>query len=101
MGKALSLKYFGVDSVKELLAYIRDTVSVAGKNDVLETHLPDDLASNGIFVMLTEEARRSRHIRIDMGDESAKLKIQGTVGTTSAAAKAAAQLPKAGGLTPA
>merc|ERR1712203_1159809 len=40
-----------------------------------------------------------------MGDESAQLKIQkpagvGTVGATSAAAKAGAQLPKAGGMTP-
>eukprot|EP00439_Symbiodinium_sp_Y106_P045272 s5688_g5.t1 len=43
--------------------------------EVLEPQLPDDLESTNLFVMLTEESRRDRNRRIDMGDDSAKLKI--------------------------
>merc|ERR1740121_1521107 len=73
--KQLSTKFYGVDTVKELLELIRDTVVVNRKNQVVEPQLPDDMESLGIFVMLAEEARRDRNRRIDLGDESAKLKL--------------------------
>merc|ERR1712061_944540 len=58
--------------------------------------------------MGTEEARRIRQIKLDMGDEAAKLKIQGMkpAGTAGAVRTVAATpgtqpfVPKAGGLTP-
>eukprot|EP00927_Polykrikos_kofoidii_P048680 TRINITY_DN42919_c0_g1_i1.p1 TRINITY_DN42919_c0_g1~~TRINITY_DN42919_c0_g1_i1.p1 ORF type:complete len:927 (+),score=183.65 TRINITY_DN42919_c0_g1_i1:88-2868(+) len=72
--KQLNLKFFGVETVKELIEHVRDTATI-NKHQVLEAHLPDDLESLGIFVMLTEEARRDRIRRVDLGDESARLKI--------------------------
>jgi len=73
--KALSTKFYGVESPRELLEYVRDTVIRSGKNQVVEAQLPDDMESLGIFVMLTEESRRERIRRIDMGDDSARLKL--------------------------
>eukprot|EP00928_Gymnodinium_smaydae_P034793 TRINITY_DN24583_c0_g3_i1.p1 TRINITY_DN24583_c0_g3~~TRINITY_DN24583_c0_g3_i1.p1 ORF type:complete len:909 (+),score=191.46 TRINITY_DN24583_c0_g3_i1:113-2728(+) len=72
--KQLNVKFFGVDTMRELIALIRDTVVVA-KNNVVEPQLPVDLESNGIYVMLTEEARRDRNRRLDLGDESARLRL--------------------------
>mmetsp|Transcript_74141 Transcript_74141/g.206076 ORF Transcript_74141/g.206076 Transcript_74141/m.206076 type:complete len:881 (+) Transcript_74141:79-2721(+) len=72
--KQLSPKFFGVDSIRELMELVRDSVVVA-RNNVAEAQLPDDLDSAGIFVMLTEEARRDRIRRIDLGDETARLKL--------------------------
>merc|ERR1719356_477042 len=74
--KALNTKFYGVDTVKELLEYIKDTVVISAKSQVVETQLPDDMESLGIFVMLAEESRRDRSRRIDLGEEGAKLKIQ-------------------------
>lgn len=75
--KALNTKFFGVDSVEELLDLIRDTVVVMGQSQrqVMEPELPGDLESPNLFVMLTEESRRDRNRRVDMGDDTAKLKI--------------------------
>jgi len=73
--KALNTKFYGVEGPRELLEYVRDTVIASGKNQVLEAQLPDDMESLGIFVMLTEESRRERMRRIDMGDDSARLKL--------------------------
>jgi len=75
--KVLNPKAFGVDNCEELVDLIRDTVLITGKSKVLEAQLPEDLESTNLFVMLTEESRRDRHRRIDMGDDAAKLKIQG------------------------
>lgn len=91
--KALNVKYFGVETMHDLIDLIRDTAVVSRKVKVVETQLPDDLESLGIFVMLTEEARRDRLRRVDLGDESAKLKLhqpQVVGGVTASAALAAA-----------
>jgi hypothetical protein len=72
--KQLSLKFFGVEHLKEVIDLVRDTVVIT-KTNVVEAQIPDDLESPGIFVMLTEEARRDRSRRIDLGEESARLKI--------------------------
>merc|ERR1740121_290766 len=73
--KALNHKFYGVDTIQELLELLRDTCVVSRKAKVVEPQLPDDLESLGIFVMLTEEARRDRVRRVDLGDESARLKL--------------------------
>merc|ERR1712066_1072633 len=51
-----------------------DTVFVSEK-EVLESQLDDEMESLQIFIKLTEEDRRERNLRLDMGDEAAKLKI--------------------------
>jgi len=73
--KALNTKFYGVENPRELLEYVRDTVMAIGNNQVVEAQLPDDMESLGIFVMLTEESRRERMRRIDLGDDSARLKL--------------------------
>lgn len=74
--KALTHKFYGVETLKELLDLIRDTVVVNPKNQVLEPQLPEDLESQGLYVMLTEEARRDRQRRMDLGDKTAVLNLQ-------------------------
>merc|ERR1712137_1012895 len=74
--KAFNTKAYGFDTNKELVDLLRDTVVLRGKNHILETLLPEDNETNGIFVMLTEECRRDRERRICIGEETARLKIQ-------------------------
>jgi len=93
--KSLNAKAFGVDTVEELLDYIKDTILVVENKTlkVLESQLPEDLELLNVFPMLTEEHRRERSRRMDMGDDSMKLKCitQGhPVGPQIAAAAAAA-----------
>eukprot|EP00933_Yihiella_yeosuensis_P040597 TRINITY_DN3491_c0_g1_i1.p1 TRINITY_DN3491_c0_g1~~TRINITY_DN3491_c0_g1_i1.p1 ORF type:complete len:979 (+),score=272.72 TRINITY_DN3491_c0_g1_i1:71-3007(+) len=88
--KELSSKFYGVSTDAELLELVQDAVVLNRQTKVLEPQLPPDLASWDIFVMLTEEARRDRLRRIDMGDESAKLKISGGLAAASATASSIA-----------
>jgi len=73
--KTLNHKLFGVETVQEMLDMVKDTVVTSGRGKVVESLLPDDMESNGIFAMLTEEARRDRERRVDCGDDSARLKL--------------------------
>merc|ERR1711934_141620 len=43
-----------------------------------------ELESQGLFIMLTEEARRDRQRRLDLGDKSAALNVQQAAGTAAA-----------------
>jgi len=74
-GKALNLSSFGVQTTAELIELINDTVYVT-KQNVIESLVPAELESNGIFAKITEAARRRRMLLLDMGEESAKLKIK-------------------------
>jgi len=74
--KALNPKFWGVETVPQIVELVKDTVIVTRRGKVVEPQLPEDMESIGVFVMLTEEARRHRVCRVDLGDESAKLKIQ-------------------------
>jgi hypothetical protein len=73
--KTLSIKAFAVDSIDALLALVADTLFVTPQR-VIETFIPDELESLGVFAKITEEARRARILAVDAGDESARLKIQ-------------------------
>jgi len=73
--KALNVKFFGVETAEELLDFIKDTVVVSAKKKVLQPCIPDNMDGYSIFAMLTEEARRDRSMRIDLGDESARIKM--------------------------
>merc|ERR1711879_868762 len=61
----------------ELIALIGDTIYIEEKNKVVESLIPD-LETFAVFIKLTEEARRVRALALEMGDESAKLKISGS-----------------------
>merc|ERR1719235_504984 len=89
--KALTHKFYGVDTLKDLLDLIKDTLVVNPKNMVIEPQLPAEMESLGLYVMLTEEARRDRQRRIDLGDKSAALNVQ------QAASNAATMYPQHSG----
>jgi len=72
--KALNPKSYGVETVKDLIFMVSDTVVPVLK--VVESQLDDDLETNEVFVKLTEEARRERQRRLDSGDQTAQLKFQ-------------------------
>lgn len=73
--KGLNPKNYGVDSVEDLIELVKDTAMADARTKVIESMVTDDLESNDIFVKLTEEARRDRQRRIDVGDASAELKF--------------------------
>eukprot|EP00927_Polykrikos_kofoidii_P048527 TRINITY_DN42796_c0_g1_i1.p1 TRINITY_DN42796_c0_g1~~TRINITY_DN42796_c0_g1_i1.p1 ORF type:complete len:992 (+),score=200.91 TRINITY_DN42796_c0_g1_i1:24-2978(+) len=75
--KSLSLKYYGVESVQELLHFVRDSVSIDPETETLESLIPADIEDLSIFVMLTEEARRERNRLAALGIEAAHLKLIG------------------------
>merc|ERR1712166_552955 len=104
--KNIKLKEYGVASNDELLALIKDAVTI--KEGVIVSQLSDDLDNLDIFLKLTEENRRERQRRLDAGDEGARLKFvlpaqpkpaepkaaakpEAKPATTSAAPKAAVQ----------
>mmetsp|Transcript_174019 Transcript_174019/g.552433 ORF Transcript_174019/g.552433 Transcript_174019/m.552433 type:complete len:225 (-) Transcript_174019:110-784(-) len=74
--KSMNQKFYGVETMQELLDLLKDTVYVTKKTKVVEAQLPTEFESLGVFVMLTEEARRDRVRRVDLGDETARLKLQ-------------------------
>merc|ERR1712194_796993 len=67
---------YGVETVKDLITLVNDSVYLSPK-DVLETFVEAELESVQVFALLTEEARRDRKLRIDLGEEGAVLKIAG------------------------
>jgi len=73
--KQLNPNQYGCKSIAEVLTLVRDTVHV-GENNVLEGLLDAEMESLQIFVKLTEEDRRDRALRIDLGEEGARLKVQ-------------------------
>merc|ERR1712176_557070 len=70
--KMLNPKTYGVANITEVIELIKDTVIIV--MNVVESQIREDNCSaNDIFVRLTEESRRSRQRRIDMGDTTAQL----------------------------
>eukprot|EP00928_Gymnodinium_smaydae_P057976 TRINITY_DN411_c0_g2_i1.p1 TRINITY_DN411_c0_g2~~TRINITY_DN411_c0_g2_i1.p1 ORF type:complete len:906 (+),score=299.95 TRINITY_DN411_c0_g2_i1:70-2718(+) len=75
--KQLIPKEFGADSCEDLIELVSDTLYLTNQK-VLQTLIPEELEKYGIFVRLTEEARRHRALLIDSGAETARLKVGGT-----------------------
>mmetsp|Transcript_20199 Transcript_20199/g.35973 ORF Transcript_20199/g.35973 Transcript_20199/m.35973 type:complete len:1126 (+) Transcript_20199:73-3450(+) len=73
--KQLQLKNYGVSSVLELLELVKDTMEVLPKNSVLDPQLCDDTPLDN-FVKLTEDQRRARLAKLDVGDDSAAIRFQ-------------------------
>lgn len=74
--KVLNPAFYGVTDALALLELVQDVVMLCPEAKVLEALVPEDMVSPGVFAMITEEARRDRHRRLDLGDESARLKLQ-------------------------
>uniref|UniRef100_A0A7S1RDC4 B30.2/SPRY domain-containing protein n=1 Tax=Alexandrium catenella TaxID=2925 RepID=A0A7S1RDC4_ALECA len=72
--KALSTKYYGLETFKELVDLVTDSVYVT-KKQVIESQLDAEMECLQIFAKLTEEARRYRQLRLALGEESARLKL--------------------------
>lgn len=70
--KHLSLKTFGKDSLSEVVALIKESVSLEGEPAMLSSNLSEDVSVEHVM-KLTEENRRERQRRIDAGDETARL----------------------------
>merc|ERR1712190_443037 len=71
-------KNFGKEKAEDVIALVVDTVFL--RDNVLETLVAEEYEQLGIFVKLTEEARRNRMILVDSGDDSAKLQLQNVLG---------------------
>eukprot|EP00444_Apocalathium_aciculiferum_P005405 CAMPEP_0183413718 /NCGR_PEP_ID=MMETSP0370-20130417/21890_1 /TAXON_ID=268820 /ORGANISM="Peridinium aciculiferum, Strain PAER-2" /LENGTH=1097 /DNA_ID=CAMNT_0025596963 /DNA_START=30 /DNA_END=3319 /DNA_ORIENTATION=- len=71
--KNLNVKDYGVETAAELIDLVNDCVYLAPKS-VLDNRLTEDMESFAVFAKLTEEARRYRALRIDLGEDAA-LKI--------------------------
>jgi len=65
---------FGKETVKDVIELAKDVVFIDGKG-VLVNRLQGEMESYQVFIKITEEIRRFRAIRIDMGEESAVLKF--------------------------
>eukprot|EP00930_Biecheleria_cincta_P025118 TRINITY_DN1791_c0_g2_i1.p1 TRINITY_DN1791_c0_g2~~TRINITY_DN1791_c0_g2_i1.p1 ORF type:complete len:794 (-),score=208.88 TRINITY_DN1791_c0_g2_i1:36-2144(-) len=74
--KTLQPQAFHLKSNSELVAIVKDTVSVSGSPPVLINQLSADVEVDtaDIFLKFTEEARRERKRRLEAGDETVKLK---------------------------
>lgn len=73
--KALNAQLYGVETYAEVMAFVRDVVTIDPKSAVLEGQLSDELDCYDLFIKLTEEGRRDRTRLIDSGDDSAQLKF--------------------------
>jgi len=77
--KQFNLKGYNCNELKDLVALVKDAISINGTTQVLDSSLGDDTAF-AEFVKLAEENRRERERRVDAGDETAKLKFQRSLG---------------------
>eukprot|EP00929_Paragymnodinium_shiwhaense_P086773 TRINITY_DN4720_c0_g1_i1.p1 TRINITY_DN4720_c0_g1~~TRINITY_DN4720_c0_g1_i1.p1 ORF type:complete len:902 (-),score=255.78 TRINITY_DN4720_c0_g1_i1:100-2805(-) len=73
--KSLQTKDYGCDNVEDLCKLVKDTIVVDRRLKHIDSQLGEDMESNGIFVKLTEEARRDRQCKVDSGDLSAAIKF--------------------------
>jgi hypothetical protein len=72
--KTLGAKYYGVDDYRGLIHLVKDSIYLT-KQMVLDTQLPQQLETFSIFIKLAEEARRYRNLRLDLGEDDARLKV--------------------------
>jgi len=82
--KTLLPSSFGRDTFESLLALVSDSISLSPKK-ALQSHLSDELDSFDVFVKLAEEGRRERNLLVDLGDESAALKLSAAAAASFAA----------------
>merc|ERR1711957_824828 len=83
--RQLNTRAYGVNSVVEVINIVKDTVTIRDchGHSTLDSLLPPEDVTPDIFVRLTEQARRERTLKIEAGDENARLKF--TAATFAAA----------------
>eukprot|EP00405_Crypthecodinium_cohnii_P012604 CAMPEP_0206444038 /NCGR_PEP_ID=MMETSP0324_2-20121206/14697_1 /ASSEMBLY_ACC=CAM_ASM_000836 /TAXON_ID=2866 /ORGANISM="Crypthecodinium cohnii, Strain Seligo" /LENGTH=1016 /DNA_ID=CAMNT_0053912031 /DNA_START=99 /DNA_END=3146 /DNA_ORIENTATION=- len=67
--KVLSFKEYGVETAEELFDLISDAVYLTPKS-VITSRLSDEMEAPLVFVKITEEARRFRTLKVDLGEEA-------------------------------
>merc|ERR1711920_530348 len=70
--------FYGVDiqDLRQVVLLAKDTIAV-NSNGILESHLAAEMESYQVFVKLTEEERRDRRLRIDLGEDAGlRIKVQ-------------------------
>lgn len=72
--KTLDFKNYGVANAAELTKIVKDVMEIESKSSILDAQVSDDTPLDN-FVRLTEEHRRERTHRVDLGDESGKLNL--------------------------
>lgn len=72
--KGFNVKYFGCENLEDLIALIKDTISINSTTSFVEAVLPLDEPFDK-FLRFTEDHRRERQRCIDAGDETALLKF--------------------------
>jgi len=79
--RMLSAKAFGVETLEEVLALVRNTVVVDARSKTIVCPLLEaDIESFSIFVKLTEADRIHRNMRLGSGDKSAGLSFSRPAG---------------------
>jgi len=76
---ALNPRYFGVETFTDIVGLVKDAIYLT-KQQVLDTQLPGELETFGVFAKLAEEARRYRNLQLDLGEASARINIQQAYG---------------------
>lgn len=72
--KEFNLRLYKMKEFSEMVALLKDTISIDSETGFLQASLPEEEAMDK-FVRLTEENRRERQLCIDAGDETANLKF--------------------------
>lgn len=90
--RLLVFKDYGCSTLRELLELMKDTIVVAPKDGVIDHLLSDDTPLDN-FVKLTEDHRRERQRRVDVGDSTAALKFSKSVSRQSQPLRGAGGCP--------
>ncbi|CAK0863240.1 unnamed protein product [Prorocentrum cordatum] len=72
--KGFSPQSFGKETSKDAVELVKDMVLVDSKGTLVSC-LQEEMETYQAFVKITEEARRYRNLRIDLGEEDAVLKL--------------------------
>ncbi|CAK8985144.1 Heterogeneous nuclear ribonucleoprotein U [Durusdinium trenchii] len=72
--RPIDLRNFGAGKLSDLLEMVKDTLEIFPKTSVLDPQLSDDTPFEN-FLRLVEDARRCRLVRLDGGDETARLRL--------------------------
>lgn len=72
--RTLSTRDYGIESFKEIVEMVDDTIFITPRG-ILEPLIDGELENPQVFAKLAEEARRHRAICLDLGEESALLRL--------------------------
>merc|ERR1712151_709816 len=73
-GKPFVVKNFAAATAADVVAYVKDTISINDSTKFLETNAAEDAVLSD-FVKRTEDHRRTRFRRVEAGDEGSLIKF--------------------------